>query len=362
MPETGHYDLASLGWNSFFEEAFSSYREQKLYPARVAIQHKNYYVLYSTMGELRGEVTGKMEYFAGGPSDLPAVGDWVVIDARPREGSATIVDLLPRRTRFSRKVPGPKPQEQILAANIDTAFIVSGLDAEFNLRRIERYLVLVAESGADPVLVFNKTDLSADPKTITGEIRKISGDHPVVFISAWKNEGLDELAGFLQPGGTGALLGSSGVGKTTIVNRLLGSDERRIQPVREHDSRGRHTTSYRELIPLPSGGLLIDTPGLRELQLGGVVSGVGEAFQDIEDLAQLCKFRDCSHETEPGCAVRVAIETGKLDAKRYGNYRKLLRELAYENRKHDAAAQRQEKERIKKIMTAYRRSPQKGRP
>lgn len=354
--------LASLGWDTFFEESFLPFRNRALRPARVAIQHRNSYVVYSELGELRSEVTGRMEYFASGPSDLPVVGDWVVIAPRQSEGSATIVDLLPRKTKFSRKIAGANHQEQVLASNVDRVFIVSGLDGDFNLRRLERYLVVSAESGAEPVIVLNKADLRHDVQEIRTIMKDVAGPAPILFTSALKGKNLERLLEFLPRGMTGALLGSSGAGKTTIINYLLGSQDRKTQPVREQDSRGRHTTSYRELILLPSGGLLIDTPGLRELQLWGGASGVGETFRDIEELAAQCRFRDCTHRAEPGCAVQEALEAGTLDPGRFASYKKLLKEVAYQNRKHDPAAQRQEKDRIKKIMIAYRRKPKKGRP
>ncbi|MBI4417535.1 MAG: ribosome small subunit-dependent GTPase A [Ignavibacteriales bacterium] len=351
--------LTSIGWNDFFERAFAAFRVAELIPARVALQHRNYYVLYSTLGELRGEPTGKMQYMASGPQDLPAVGDWVVIDPRPYEQAATIVDVLPRKTKFSRQAAGRKTEEQIVAANIDSVFIVSGLDNDFNLRRIERYLVLAIESGASPVVLLNKVDLCEDPEGARTETTSLNPHVPVHVLSALKNEGVDVIRNYLRNGATGALLGSSGVGKTTIINRLLGTDERKTAPVREADDRGRHTTAARELILLPAGGLLIDTPGMRELQLWSSSDAVSEVFEDIEVLAENCKFRDCSHEVEPGCAVKEALEQGVLDEGRYESYRKLHRELQYQQRKYDPAEQRKEKERWKKIMTEYKKNKKK---
>jgi ribosome biogenesis GTPase len=283
----------------------------------------------------------------------------VVLHPRPEESAATIVELLPRKTKFSRKVAGRKSEEQVVAANVDVVFIVSGLDHDFNPRRIERYLVLARQSGADAVVLLNKADLRNDSESIRKEIAVIAGDIPVVMTSALKDEGLEVIANHLQSGRTGALLGSSGVGKTTIINHLLGS-ARKTAEVRENDSRGRHTTTVRELILLPSGGLLIDTPGMRELQLWGDLESVNETFEDIEALEQQCKFRDCSHDTEPGCEVRAALEQGTLTPERYESYLKLLRELAYQNRKNNEAEQRKEKERLKKRTMQYRKQT-KGR-
>jgi len=352
--------LESLGWNPVFAEAFKTHEGGDLIPGRIAVQHRAYYSILSEIGELKGEVTGKMEYLASGPQDLPAVGDWVVLHPRSEESAATIVELLPRKTKFSRKVAGRKTEEQIVAANVDVVFIVSGLDHDFNPRRIERYLVLARQSGAEPVVLLNKTDLRDDIKEIRKEVARIAGDIPVVMTSALNDKGLDAIIKYLKPGRTGALLGSSGVGKTTIINHLLGS-ARKTAEVRENDSRGRHTTAVRELILLPSGGLLIDTPGMRELQLWGGAEGVEETFDDIEELERQCKFRDCSHDVEPGCEVRAALEGGTLEPERYESYRKLLRELAYHNRKQNQAEQRKEKERIKKRTSQHKRNYPHGK-
>lgn len=356
--------LVSIGWDDFFEDAFAAFRGASLIPARVALQHRNYYVLYSEAGELRGETTGKMQYMASGPQDLPAVGDWVVIDPRPGEGAATIVDLLPRRTKFSRQAAGRKAGEQIVAANVDSVFIVSGLDHDFNLRRLERYLVLVSESGASPVVLLNKADVCDDPASARDAVASIAPHAPIHVLSALRNEGITVIRDHLRNGTTGALLGSSGVGKTTIINRLLGTEDRRTAPVRETDDRGRHTTSARELISLPTGGMLIDTPGMRELQLWSSPDAVNEVFNDIEELAENCRFRDCSHEVEPGCAVQEALEQGLLDPGRFESYRKLLKELRYQQRKLDPAEQRKEKERWKRLITQYKKSQKggKGKP
>lgn len=352
--------LESLGWTPFFAAAFKAHEGKELIPGRIAVQHRTHYIVLSELGELKGEVTGKMEYLASGPQELPAVGDWVVLHPRPQESAATIVELLPRKSKFSRNVAGRKTEEQIVAANVDVVFIVSGLDNDFNLRRIERYLILARQSGAEPVILLNKSDLRDDMKGILKEVARMAGDIPVVMTSALNDKGLDVIMEHLTSGRTGALLGSSGVGKTTIINHLLGT-ERKTAEVRENDSRGRHTTTVRELIQLPSGGLLIDTPGMRELQLWGSTEGVEETFEDIEELERQCKFRDCSHGVEPGCQVRAALESGTLESERYESYKKLLREAAYHNRKHNEAEQRKEKERIKKRTSQFKRNYPHGK-
>jgi len=353
---SGIWNLESLGWDSFFAQAFEPFAGRELVAARVALQHRTHYIVFSEHGELKAEAAGKMLFHAEGMQDLPAVGDWVVIHPRPEEQAATILEILPRRTKFSRKTAGRRTEEQIVASNVDVVFIVSGLDGDFNVRRLERYLVLVTQSGASPVIVLNKADACANIEELKNEVQRVAGKTPIHITSALRDEGLDMILNNVKRGQTGALMGSSGVGKTTIINHLLGSDERKTEEVRETDSRGRHATTVRELILLPSGGLLIDTPGMRELQLWGEVDGVEEVFDDIEELAGRCKFRDCSHEVEPGCAVREALESGSLDSDRYESYQKLLRELAYHSRKSNEAEQRKEKERIKKIMTQYKKN------
>ncbi len=346
--------LEALGWNDFFREAFAPHQTGGFDAGRVAVQHKTHYLLYTEHGELRGEITGKMHYMAGGLHDFPAVGDWVVIHARPEEQAATIHEVLPRQSKFSRKIAGTRIEEQVIASNVDVVFLISALDFDFNLRRLERYLVLAAESGARPVLVLNKSDLCDDLKGREREVRAAAPQTPLHFISALHDEGLDTILSYLRPGVTGALLGSSGVGKTTMINHLLGEDLYPTMEVRESDSRGRHATTRRELIILPNGGLLIDTPGMRELQLWSGESGVEEVFDDIARLARECRFRDCTHGTEPGCAIRLALEEGKLDEKRFRSYVKLRKEVAYQSRRIDEGEQRKEKERAKRISKLIR--------
>ncbi len=354
-------DLHKLGWNPFFAQAFEPFKGDEPLPARVAVQHKGHYLLYSELGELQGKVTGRLRHRAGSTKDFPAVGDWVVIRARPDEGAATITSILPRRTKFSRKVAGPTTEEQIVAANIDKVFIVAGLDEDFNPRRIERYLVLAAESGAEPVIVLNKADLCDDLPDVLNEVQTIAGGAPVLVTSVVRNEGLDQLAASIKEGETGTLLGSSGVGKSSIVNHLLGVDHLVTREVRAADSRGRHATTHRELVLLPTGGMLIDTPGMRELQLWGETSAVTESFDDIEELIATCKFTNCRHETEPGCAVRQALDDGNLDSARFASFQKLQKEMGYLARKQDLREQLKEKERWKKLTARHKRSYKRPR-
>jgi ribosome biogenesis GTPase / thiamine phosphate phosphatase len=354
-------DLHKLGWDPFFAKAFEPFNNGEFLPARVAVQHKGHYILYTELGELQGKITGRLRYHANETTDFPAVGDWVVVRARPEEGAATITDILPRRTKFSRKVAGPIPEEQIVAANIDKAFIVSGLDENFNARRIERYLVLTAESGAEPVIVLNKADLCDDLPDVLNEVNALSGGAPVLVTSVKRSEGLEQLAACISEGKTGTFLGSSGVGKSSILNHLLGADHFVTREVRESDSRGRHATTHRELVLLPTGGMLIDTPGMRELQLWGETSAVAESFDDIDEFIATCKFTNCRHETEPGCAVRKALEDGRLEPERFASYQKLQKELKYLARKQDLHEQLKEKERWKKLTSRQKRNYKRPR-
>jgi len=349
-------NLELLGWNSFFSKSFESHCQEGYTVGRVALEHKNTYILYTEQGELSAEVTGKMRYRASGRQDFPAVGDWVVISVRDAQKRATIHAVLPRKSKFSRKTVANKIEEQIVATNIDTVFLVSGLDGDFNLRRIERYLILAWESGANPVIILNKADLCDDVERCREEVEAIALGVPIVVLSAVNNQGLDALISYLSKGQTVALLGSSGVGKSTITNQLVGRIVQSIQAVREGDDRGRHTTTHRELILLPSGGLLMDTPGMREIQIWAGDEGLQETFADIKTLAMQCRFHDCQHEHEPGCAVQQALEDGTLDYQRFLSHQKLQKELDYLARKQDQKAYLAEKEKWKKITKSLRKN------
>jgi len=321
-------DLTSLGWSEHFAHAAAGHAAAGLEPARVISEHKHAYELISAEGELTGELLGRL-LKGGARSALPAVGDWVMIARQPGERTrAKIHAVLPRRTCFSRRAAGEKAEEQVVAANVDAVFLVSGLDADFNPRRIERYLALARGSGAEPVIVLNKADLCGEAAARVAEIRALAGGATVLAVSALVGEGVAALAPWLGRGRTVALLGSSGVGKSTLVNALLGEERQETGEVREHDQRGKHTTTRREIVPLPGGALLVDTPGMRELQLwDNAREGLVAAFPDVLELAAGCRFRDCRHEAEPGCAVRAAIGAGALPEPRFASYLKLRAEL-----------------------------------
>jgi ribosome biogenesis GTPase len=328
-------ELEELGWGASLEPSMEPFRDRGLIPGRVVREDRNTCLVSCAEGEVTAEVAGRLRHQAEERSDLPIVGDWVALDARPGEGRGTIHAVLPRSSRFARNAAGRRTEVQVLAANIDTVFLVTGLDGNFNLRRIERYLTLGWSSGASPVVLLNKTDLCPNVEDRVAEVESIAIGVPVHAVSAAENEGLEALRRYIGRGRTVALLGSSGVGKSSIANRLLGYERQKVVAVREGDSRGRHTTVSRELIVLPGGGVLIDTPGMRELQLWSETEGgENETFSDIEALQGRCRFGDCGHKTEPGCAIRDAVEEGSLDAGRLRSYLKLQRELRRVERRH----------------------------
>ena len=332
--------LEKFGWNSYFETEFLRVAEPGMEPGRVALADRELFVAWTESGELEATVSGRLRHSG---SDWPTVGDWVVLEA-----GARIVSVLPRQTTFSRKVPGVVTRAQVIAANVDVLFVVAGLDSDFNLRRLERYLLLARQSGARPVVVLNKSDLRADAAEVA--VRAAALGAPVVTTSALDGLGLQALAAHIAPRQTAALTGSSGVGKSTLLNRLLGFERQLVQEVRESDSRGRHTTVRRELFLTPKGWLIVDTPGLRELQLWAGAGSVDLAFADIAELAGQCRFRDCRHQGEPGCAVA----TGGIDEQRLASYSKLKREAAHLERQQNQRAALEEKRRIKKIHRAMR--------
>ena len=344
--------LETLGWDDRFEAELRA-RGDGLRPARVAVAHNAFYQLRTAGGEVMAEVAGRLRHRSAGAGARPVVGDWVGI--RPgANGSTTIEAVLPRRHYFSRKAAGEPTRRQIVAANIDTVLVVCGLDDDFNLRRIERYLVAIRNSGAAPVFVLNKADLCPDPEARRAAAAALAPEAPLHVIEAPRPGGAEPLRQHLPPGRTGALIGSSGVGKSTIINGLLGREQQRTATVRRRDGRGRHTTTQRELILLPDGGLIIDTPGMRELQLWEDTDALDDAFDDIRALAADCRFRDCGHEGEPRCAVLRAVEKGRLSAARLASYRRLRRERQAVRQRRDELARLEEHRRVKPTHRAMR--------
>ncbi|MBI2186008.1 MAG: ribosome small subunit-dependent GTPase A [Acidobacteria bacterium] len=348
--------LTELGWNDAFAAAFEALPAGTgVEPARVAIEFNYLYRLWTEAGELEATISGRLKHRATSRRELPAVGDWVAVRRRPDLERGAIVAVLPRRSAFSRRMAGAVTDEQVVAANVDVVFIVMGLDPNFNLRRLERYLLLARESGAAPAVLLTKPDLSEAVADQTAAAAAVAGTTPIHVVSPRLNQGLDQVVAYLTPGRTGALLGSSGVGKTTIINRLVGEDVRRTRDVRLRDARGRHTTSHRELIALPNGGLIIDTPGMRELQLWDVGEAVRETFDDIEALAAGCHFTDCRHRDEPRCAVKAAVAAGRVDPARLESYHKLQDELAVLARDQDERARLEAKRRARVLGKAVKK-------
>ena len=395
------YALQELGWCEFFAQQITqrSDAEGDFAPVRVAEENRELYRIFSEHGEFLAQLSGKLRHATTSRADLPAVGDWVLAQLRLRENRATIHRVLRRKGKFSRKIAGRKTEEQIVAANVDVVFLVSSLNREFNPRRIERYLTLAWDSGARPVVVLNKADLCENAEAFRTEAESAAMGARVVLASATRGDGLAELRSLLrdraegpescetstasesspvpsvssreQSGLTAALLGSSGVGKSSLVNALvralpgehacspkqldLSRAPLATQAVREGDDRGRHTTTTRQLLLVPDGGVLIDTPGMRELQLWDAADGIGRTFGDLQELAARCKFRDCKHASEPGCAVRAAVASEALDAERVESFHKLEREEQFLEAKQDAAVRSQRTKELRTMMKSVNR-------
>ena len=346
--------LEALGWDDRFATELRARGDADLRPARVAVAHNALYQLGTADGEVMAELAGRLRHRSAGMDTPPVVGDWVAIRPGANGNTATIEAVLPRRCCFSRKAAGEPTRRQLVAANIDTVLVVCGLDDDFSLRRIERYLVAIRNSGADPVLVLNKADLCADPEARRAATAALAPEAPLHVIGALLPGSAEPLRQHLPPGRTGALIGSSGVGKSTIINRLLGRERQRTAAVRRRDGRGRHTTTQRELILVPEGGLIIDTPGMRELQLWDDTDAIDDAFDDIKALAADCRFRDCGHDGEPRCAVRGAVEAGRLSAARLDSYRRLRHERQAVRQRRDELARLEEHRRVKTTHRAMR--------
>jgi ribosome biogenesis GTPase / thiamine phosphate phosphatase len=350
--------LEDFGWDDGWRVAWEAAAEgAQGTPARVISVHRDAFVVWTAEGERMAELSGRLRHRAEDETERPSVGDWVGVRLPAGDGVAMLQAVLPRRTHLARKVPGPTTAAQVVAANVDVVMIVGGLDGDYNPRRLERALVLAWDGGARPAIVLNKADLLA-PDLLAARVRateEVAPGVPVLALSAATGEGLDRLEEILGPGRTAALIGSSGVGKSTLVNRLLGADRQRTAEVRAHDSRGRHTTTHRELLRLPGGALLVDTPGLRELQLWAAPDALEGTFADVDALAASCRFVDCAHGGEPGCSVLAADADGTLGPGRLQSYRKLQRELRHLALRQDERGQREEKQRWRAIHKAARK-------
>jgi ribosome biogenesis GTPase len=340
-------NLERLGWNDEIARAFEDHTESGLTPGRVTVQHRGAWQVVTEQAEQLVELTGRLHHEAG-PGDLPVVGDWVAV----RDG---LIDaVLPRESKFSRKTPWTEVAEQVLVANVDVAFLVMGLDErDFNVRRLERYLTTAWEGGATPVIVLNKVDLTDDLDGRIAKTETVAFGVPIHAVSARTGDGVEDLRRHLAGGRTAVLLGSSGVGKSSIINHLLGDERFKTADVRS-DGRGRHTTSHRELVPVPGGGVIIDTPGLRELQLWETDEGLDQAFVDVADLIASCRFSDCEHRTEPGCAVKAALADGSLSRERWESYQKLQRELARLERKLDPKLRSDQRKKWAALTKSHR--------
>lgn len=351
-------NLAGLGWDAGHTRLFQPYHELGLLPARVVCEHRQASEISLGGEPMPATCTGRLLHETSTRSDLPVVGDWVAVRLRPGEARADIHAVLPRRTKFARRAAGSAGEEQVIATNLDAVFLVTALDKNYNLRRIERYLTLAWESGAQPVVVLNKADLHPAPDSVRDEVAVLAAGAPVVALSATLDDCFPILGSWLKPRTTVALLGSSGVGKSTLINRLLGSDRQETGDLSAAVGKGRHTTTRRELFATPEGVLIIDTPGMRELQLWEVEAAtVEDTFADIARLTARCRFGDCTHTVEPGCAVQAALASGALDPGRWRNHQKLLREQARAARRSDPKLARAHRAAWRKIHLANRNRP-----
>jgi len=354
------YNLIQLGWNEFFQNQFQVFKGQSLIPARIASENKQRYILYSEAGELPGEVTGKLLY-SSEVSELPKTGDWVAAILFEEEKKAIIHSVLGRKNKLSRKIADRKTEEQVIAANVDYVFIVQSLDNNFNIRRLERYIVSAFESNIQPVIILNKIDLTSESLLRKKEVIERFSNVQTVLTNALAGTGINEIKNILSEGKAGVFTGSSGVGKSTIINYLIGTQILQTSKVSSSVNKGRHTTTRRELFIIPSGGIVIDTPGMREFQLWNVEKGMDQVFDEIELLSLECKFSNCTHIKETGCAVLEALEKGIIDEARLQSYYKLQKELRYLEERQDKNGFLKRKEREKKLHKEIKQFYKTGR-
>lgn len=345
--------IEQYGWSDALRLAFEPHARAGYLPGRIIVQQREANLVATNLGDLSARLSGRLRHEAR-EAGHPAAGDWVALSANAGEAKATIHAVLPRRTAFVRRAADSVQTLQVIAANIDVVFIVTSMNADLNPRRLERFLAAAWQSGARPVVVLTKADLCEQPEAQAAGIAALAAGCPVVVLSVRQGVGLGALMDHIRPGETCVLIGSSGVGKSTLVNALLGEERMATQEIRAADARGRHTTSYRQLILLPGGGMILDTPGIREVGLIDADAGVGAVFEDIERLAQDCRFRDCGHGTEPGCAVRAALDGGLLDAERWAHFQKLSGEVAVAEQAKEGAAQEAGRRRLAMQQRTYR--------
>lgn len=352
------YDLDSLGWTPALAAAFEPHAGDGLVAGRVGGEHRGRFVVFLERGERLAEPSGRLR--RSDPGEWPGVGDWVACRLPRGDGPTVIASVLPRTTAFRRDAAdlarrgATGVRGQVVAANVDLVVVMTSLVGDLSLRRLERYLASAWSSGAQPAIVLTKTDLCGDIASPVAEVERIALGVPILAVSNLTGEGVDSVAALVEPGRTAVLVGSSGVGKSSLLNRLAGAELQAVRDVRS-DGRGRHTTTHRELFLLPRGGLVLDTPGMRALALWDAADGLGEAFDDIERLAARCRFADCAHAGEPGCAIRTALESGALDRGRFESHRRLEREAAFQERRHDKLARSDERLRHRVITRELRR-------